>query len=65
MRYLFAFALLIALFISPSFAAEPNDTLSADQAFEQLQTYDYGANDKPLRVIELYVGRFATDARRG
>ena len=36
--------------------------MTLDQALEQLKTYDYGQNDKPLRVIELQAVRHATDA---
>lgn len=45
-------------------AAEAPDGLTVDQAFELLKTYDSGANDKPLRLLELHVVRFASDATR-
>jgi len=43
-------------------AAESPPAMTLDQALQQLQTYDYGQNDQPLRVLELAVVRQATDA---
>lgn len=43
-------------------AAESPPEMTLDQALEQLKTYDYGQNDKPLRVVELQVVRSVADA---
>jgi HEAT repeat protein len=53
--------LLFAALALPVLAAAP-ETLTPDAAFEQLRSYDYGQSERPLRVIELYVVRTATDA---
>jgi len=45
-------------------AAEPKGADPVDQAFEQLKSYDYGQSRRPLAVLELYVGRLATDPER-
>ena len=62
MRYLFAFTILLAFAANSVAGAESPVVMPVDQAFELLKTYDYGELDQPLRVIELHVGRFATDA---
>ena len=53
---------LLATLASLALAAESPPEMTLDQALEQLKTYDYGQNDKPLRAIELQVVRSATDA---
>ena len=53
---------LLATFTAAAIAAESPPEMTLDQALEQLKTYDYGRNDKPLRVIELQVVRSAADA---
>jgi len=62
MKYIAQVTFCLALALQPAAAAQPQEKLSVDQAFEQLKSYEYGQSDKALRVIELYVGRFATDA---
>ena len=62
MRYLFAFTILLAFAANSVAGAESPTAMPVDQAFELLNAYDYGELDQPLRVIELHVGRFATDA---
>ena len=58
----FPLTCLLATFASLALAAESPPEMTFDQALEQLKTYDYGQNDKPLRVIELQAVRHATDA---
>ena len=57
-----ALTCLLATFTAAAIAAESPPEMTLDQALEQLKTYDYGQNDKPLRVIELQVVRSAADA---
>ncbi|MBC8876746.1 MAG: HEAT repeat domain-containing protein [Planctomycetes bacterium] len=64
MRYLTHTVVLLAVLAQFARAAEPQTPLSVDQAFEQLASYDHGQDDTALRVLELHVGRFATDAAR-
>jgi len=53
--------ILVAVLARFAGAAEPDTSMSVDQAFEQLAGYDYGQDDEALRVLELHVVRFATD----
>lgn len=53
---------LLATFAWVATAAESPPEMTLDQALEQVKTYDYGQNDKPLRVIELQTVRSAADA---
>jgi len=62
MKYLIPITIVLAAFASVSMAAEPQETMPVDQAFEQLKSYDYGQPDKALHVIELHVVRAAVDA---
>jgi HEAT repeat protein len=64
MRYVTRIAILLLALARPAAAAQPQEAISVDQAFEQLKGYEYGQSDRALRAIELYVGRFATDAAR-
>ncbi len=53
---------LLATLAGIAIAAESVPEMALDQALAQLQTYDYGQNDQPLRVLERAVLRQATDA---
>ena len=58
----YALTCLVATLAGVALAAEPPSEMTLDQALEQLKTYDYGQNDRPLRVIELQAVRTAADA---
>ncbi|MGA2065420.1 MAG: HEAT repeat domain-containing protein [Thermoguttaceae bacterium] len=67
MKYLAPMTILAAVlggWAATGVAAGPPEAASPEQAIEQLKTYDYGRNDQPLHVVELHVGRFATDPAR-
>lgn len=62
MRYLLRTAILLLVLRQFAVAAEPETPMSTDQAFEKLASYDCGQDDKALHVLELHVGRFATNS---
>lgn len=62
MKYLTHTAILLVALARFAGAAEPEASMSVDQAFEQLAGYDYGQDDEALRILELHVVRFATDS---
>ena len=64
MKYGVQIIILVAAFGQLTSAAEPETLMSIDQAFEQLASYDYGQDDEALHVLELHIGRFATDPAR-
>ena len=57
------FLLLATAFVQPTFAAEPA-SLSLEQSFAQLKTYDAGQSTAPLVAVEAAVGRGSADAAR-
>jgi len=64
MKHLTHTAILFVVLSRFAGAAEPDTSMSVDQAFEKLASYDCGQDDKALHVLQLHVGRFATDSAR-
>jgi type 1 glutamine amidotransferase/HEAT repeat protein len=59
MKRVAAIAAALAL-IGTARAGEPKPAMTPDEAFAQLQTYDYGQDDKALHFLELHIARFAS-----
>jgi len=53
---------LLAVFVGTGRAAESPPEMTFDEALQQLKTYDYGQDDKPLRAIERMAVRQAAGA---
>jgi len=49
---------------APAGAAEPQEKLSLDQAFEQLKVYEYGQSRRLLAMLELEITRATADPAR-
>ena len=62
MRSLTVVSLLLSATVALAGQAPP--AITPDEAFAQLQTYDYGQDDKALHVLELHIVRFATDPQK-
>lgn len=64
MRHLTRTAILFVVLSRLAGAAEPESSMTIDEAFEELASYDCGQDDKALHFLELHIGRFAVDSAR-